>query len=154
MPVLDPFLLKGSWLSGCSEEVIKLTCLSPKRNSSLILQIIHSFTVQRDGFPDSQRRKRRRPRYMGRAISTVTSHWDSFTRVPRLPLTELLQGPKFGDMWWKFSYHKTQQYVFPLIIQTGDFILGFNLSINLVYFFQLQEERESLKWMSYVYHAF
>lgn len=63
MPALNPFILKGS-LSECSEEVIKLTSLSPERNFFLILKKplvelgsletqLHCSFMQRKGLPSS-----------------------------------------------------------------------------------------------------
>lgn len=135
MPALNPFILKGR-LSACSEEVIKLTSLSPERNVFLTLKESWWARQSRDAAPSitSHRgrgcpavaQRGRSPLLMGRALAPAAPSSHSFTHLLGW-LFLSSQGPKF-DVQWNFSQCKTW-CVCPLIIQTDGFILDF-------YFFQ------------------
>lgn len=96
MSALNPFILKGS-LSDCSEEVIKLTSLSPERNFFLILKKplgelgsletqLHRSFMQRKGLPSSCPEGQETPtRGKDRSSSPSPWLWGGSSSAPPAP---------------------------------------------------------------------
>lgn len=153
MPALNPFILKGR-LSACSEEVIKLTSLSPERNVFLTLKESWWARQSRDAAPSitSHRgrgcpavaQRGRSPLLMGRALAPAAPSPHSFTHLLGWLF---LSSPRAQSLMSNEIFLSARHDVFALWLsrQMGLFLIFIFFSTKLVYFCQQHEEGKALE---------